>query len=116
VSLRLPWRGLLVLVLDALTLLVLSELLDGFVLDGAGAALGAAAAVGAMEHIGTAQLGAHFSAMAKLLRPEGRMLNHTITRTHSAQRNRPGPFIDRYVFPDGRFRPAAAPVPAPVRA
>jgi len=64
----------------------------------------AVASVGAMEHIGTAQLGAHFSAMAGLLRPEGRMLNHTITRTHSAQRNRPGPFIDRYVFPDGELQ------------
>ena len=48
-NLRLLWRGLLVLVLDAITLLVLSELLSGFVLDGAGAALGAAAAVGLLN-------------------------------------------------------------------
>ena len=48
-NLRLLWRGLLVLVLDALTLLVLSELLSGFVLDGAGAALGAAVAVGLLN-------------------------------------------------------------------
>jgi uncharacterized membrane protein YvlD (DUF360 family) len=47
--LRLLWRGLLVLLLDALVLLVLSELLSGFVLDGAGAALGAAAAIGMLN-------------------------------------------------------------------
>jgi uncharacterized membrane protein YvlD (DUF360 family) len=44
-SLRIVWRGALVLLLDALTLLLLSELLAGFVLDGAPAALGAAAAI-----------------------------------------------------------------------
>ena len=42
-------RGALVLLLDALTLLLLSELLSGFVLDGAGAALGAAALIGALN-------------------------------------------------------------------
>ncbi len=42
-------RGLLVLLLDAAILLLLSELLDGFVLDGAAAALGAAAAVGLLN-------------------------------------------------------------------
>ena len=72
----------------------------------------AVASVGAMEHIGTAQLGAHFSAVTRLLRPEGRMLNHAITRTHSAQRNRPGPFIDRYVFPDGELQAPGAVVAA----
>lgn len=46
---RLVWRGLLVLLLDALVLLLLSELLSGFVLDGAGSALGAAAAIGALN-------------------------------------------------------------------
>ena len=39
-------RGLLVLLLDAVILLLLSEILDGFVLDGPGAALGAAALIG----------------------------------------------------------------------
>ena len=34
-SLRIVWRGILVLLLDAVTLLLLSHLLDGFVLDGA---------------------------------------------------------------------------------
>lgn len=64
----------------------------------------AISSIGAMEHIGTAQLGSHFRAMAGRLRPEGRMLNHAITRTHSKHKNRPGPFIDRYVFPDGELQ------------
>ena len=42
-------RGVLVLLLDALTLLLLSHLLDGFVLDGAGSALGAAALIGLLN-------------------------------------------------------------------
>jgi uncharacterized membrane protein YvlD (DUF360 family) len=42
-------RGLLVLLLDAAILLLLSELLDGFVLDGPAAALGAAAAIGLLN-------------------------------------------------------------------
>jgi len=45
-SLRIVWRGLLVLLLDALTLLLLSQVLSGFVLDGAASALGAAALIG----------------------------------------------------------------------
>jgi uncharacterized membrane protein YvlD (DUF360 family) len=44
-SARTIWRGALVLLLDALTLLLLSEVLAGFVLDGAPAALGAAALI-----------------------------------------------------------------------
>jgi uncharacterized membrane protein YvlD (DUF360 family) len=43
------WRGLLVLLLDAGTLLLLSHLLDGFVLDGAADALGAAALIGLLN-------------------------------------------------------------------
>ena len=48
-NLRTVWRALLVLLLDALTLLLLSEALPGFVLDGAPAALGAAALIGALN-------------------------------------------------------------------
>ncbi len=48
-SLRTVRRGLLVLLLDALALLLLSELLPGFVLDGPGAALGAAAVIGLLN-------------------------------------------------------------------
>jgi uncharacterized membrane protein YvlD (DUF360 family) len=48
-SARVVWRGLLVLLLDAVGLLVLSELLGGFTLDGPRAALGAAAAIGVLN-------------------------------------------------------------------
>jgi uncharacterized membrane protein YvlD (DUF360 family) len=46
---RTIWRGLLVLLLDALTLLLLSEVMPGFVLDGAPAALSAAALIGLLN-------------------------------------------------------------------
>jgi len=64
----------------------------------------AISSVGVMEHIGSAELGAHFQAMTGSLRDEGRMLNHTITRSSNRQRQRTGPFIDRYVFPDGELQ------------
>ncbi len=48
-SLRAIRRGLLVLLLDALTLLLLSEVLSGFVLDGAATALAAAAMIGLLN-------------------------------------------------------------------
>jgi cyclopropane-fatty-acyl-phospholipid synthase len=64
----------------------------------------AISSVGAMEHIGSSELGSHFQTMAARLRAEGRMLNHTITRSSNRQRHRTGPFIDRYVFPDGELQ------------
>jgi len=64
----------------------------------------AVSSVGAMEHVGSTELGSHFQAMAARLRPEGRMLNHTITRCSNRERQRTGPFIDRYVFPDGELQ------------
>ena len=64
----------------------------------------AISSVGAMEHIGSSELGSHFQAMAAGLRAEGRMLNHTITRSSNRQRHRTGPFVDRYVFPDGELQ------------
>jgi uncharacterized membrane protein YvlD (DUF360 family) len=48
-SLRALWRGLLVLLLDAVTLLLLSQVLSGFVLDGAATALAAAAMIGLLN-------------------------------------------------------------------
>jgi len=64
----------------------------------------AISSVGAMEHIGSAELGSHFAFMAARLRVRGRMLNHTITRASNHERQRTGPFIDRYVFPDGELQ------------
>jgi cyclopropane-fatty-acyl-phospholipid synthase len=64
----------------------------------------AISSVGTMEHIGSAELGDHFEELAGKLRPAGRILNHTITRPSNRERNRPGPFIDRYIFPDGELQ------------
>jgi uncharacterized membrane protein YvlD (DUF360 family) len=48
-TLRVVWRGFLVLMLDALTLLLLAQVLAGFVLDSAATAVGAAAAIGLLN-------------------------------------------------------------------
>ncbi|MGO8904472.1 MAG: class I SAM-dependent methyltransferase [Solirubrobacteraceae bacterium] len=72
--------------------------------DVAATGFDAISSVGAMEHIGSSELGSHFQAMAARLRPGGRMLNHTITRSSNRERQRTGPFIDRYVFPDGELQ------------
>jgi cyclopropane-fatty-acyl-phospholipid synthase len=62
----------------------------------------AISSIGLTEHIGVKNYPAYFSWINEHLRPQGRLLNHCITRRH----NRPqhtGAFIDRYVFPDGEL-------------
>ena len=64
----------------------------------------AVSSIGLTEHIGKAQLPAYFAFLYGKLRPEGRILNHCITRTVSSEPNsRPDGFIFRYVFPDGEL-------------
>ncbi|MEP7161010.1 MAG: cyclopropane-fatty-acyl-phospholipid synthase family protein [Dermatophilaceae bacterium] len=68
----------------------------------------AIASIGMAEHVGLSQIGEYAAHLYTLLAPEGRLLNHAISR-------RPGPpgdpkgdktsFIDRYVFPDGELHP-----------
>ena len=64
----------------------------------------AVSSIGLTEHIGKAQLPGYFSFLLGKLRPEGRLLNHCITRPDNR-----GParvtdgFIYRYVFPDGEL-------------
>jgi cyclopropane-fatty-acyl-phospholipid synthase len=73
----------------------------------------AISSIGMAEHVGAAVLPAYAAGLFALLRPEGRLLNHAISR-------RPGPrpgfsrtsFIDRYVFPDGELLPIAMTVEA----
>jgi cyclopropane-fatty-acyl-phospholipid synthase len=73
----------------------------------------AIASIGMAEHVGADMLGPYTAALYSLLRDEGRLLNHAISR-------RPGPaptfsktsFIDRYVFPDGELQPLATMVEA----
>jgi cyclopropane-fatty-acyl-phospholipid synthase len=62
----------------------------------------AISSIGLTEHIGVGQYPAYFGFLRDHLRPEGRLLNHCITRPHN-RRQETGAFIDRYVFPDGEL-------------
>jgi cyclopropane-fatty-acyl-phospholipid synthase len=62
----------------------------------------AVSSIGLTEHIGVRHYPAYFSVLRDRLRPEGRLLNHCITRPHNKIQDT-GPFIDRYVFPDGEL-------------
>ncbi len=62
----------------------------------------AVSSIGLTEHIGVRNYPAYFAALRDRLRPEGRLLNHCITRPHN-RRQATGAFIDRYVFPDGEL-------------
>jgi cyclopropane-fatty-acyl-phospholipid synthase len=62
----------------------------------------AVSSIGLTEHIGVDNYPAYFGFLRDKLKPQGRLLNHCITRPD----NRPtqtGAFIDRYVFPDGEL-------------
>lgn len=62
----------------------------------------AVSSIGLTEHIGVRNYPSYFGFLRDKLRPEGRLLNHCITRSHN--KNQPtGAFIDRYVFPDGEL-------------
>lgn len=63
----------------------------------------AISSIGLTEHIGIANYPAYFSWIRDRLRPQGRLLNHCITRHDNPSRQRTGAFIDRYVFPDGEL-------------
>lgn len=62
----------------------------------------AVSSIGLTEHIGVANYPAYFTFLHDALRPQGRLLNHCITRPHNHRENT-GAFIDRYVFPDGEL-------------
>ncbi|MCW2669927.1 MAG: Cyclopropane-fatty-acyl-phospholipid synthase [Frankiales bacterium] len=64
----------------------------------------AISSIGLTEHIGIGQLSSYASFLAGKLVPQGRLLNHCITRNddHSAPIAKRG-FIPRYVFPDGEL-------------
>jgi len=64
----------------------------------------AISSIGLTEHIGARNLDGYASFLAGRLRPEGRLLNHCITRpTAAAPARHTGGFINRYVFPDGEL-------------
>ena len=62
----------------------------------------AVSSIGLTEHIGVKQYPAYFGFLREHLRPQGRLLNHCITR-HDNRPTETGAFIDRYVFPDGEL-------------
>lgn len=66
----------------------------------------AIASIGMAEHVGTTMLPTYAGALFTLLRPEGRLLNHAISR-HPLVAPQPDntSFISRYVFPDGELEP-----------
>lgn len=69
----------------------------------------AIASIGMAEHVGAAMLPTYAGSMFRLLRPEGRLLNHAISR-HPLVPPHPDntSFISRYVFPDGELEPVSA--------
>jgi cyclopropane-fatty-acyl-phospholipid synthase len=64
----------------------------------------AVSSIGLTEHIGKGQLPDYFAFLLGKLRPQGRLLNHCITRPDNhAPARVTGGFIYRYVFPDGEL-------------
>ena len=62
----------------------------------------AVSSIGLTEHIGVRNYPSYFGFLRDRMRPQGRLLNHCITRPHN-QHQETGAFIDRYVFPDGEL-------------
>ncbi len=67
----------------------------------------AVSSIGLTEHIGVKNVPSYFSFLASKLRPQGRMLNHCITRPRTTDHATTDGFIDRYVFPDGELTSVA---------
>jgi cyclopropane-fatty-acyl-phospholipid synthase len=72
----------------------------------------AISSIGMFEHVGLSELDRYFERCHALLRPEGRLVNHGISRPHHAGKmhhHRWAPsfmgrsFTERYVFPDGEL-------------
>ena len=60
------------------------------------------ASVGMFEHVGSSKSAEYFGTMRRLVRPEGRLLNHAISSVGGSSIG-PRSFIGRYVFPDGEL-------------
>jgi cyclopropane-fatty-acyl-phospholipid synthase len=72
----------------------------------------AIASIGMAEHVGRANLTTYAAALHRLLRPEGRLLNHAISRRPGPTPSPRGSFLWRYVFPDGDLQPVSTQVTA----
>ena len=62
----------------------------------------AAVSIGMAEHVGESRLDLYARELAQAVRPGGYVVNHAIAQLPAI--NRPiGPFVERYVFPDGEL-------------
>jgi len=59
----------------------------------------AVASIGMVEHVGASQIDVYARQVARLVKPDGRILNHGIARLRHTDPEA-GPFSERYVFPD----------------
>lgn len=62
----------------------------------------AISSIGMFEHVGSARMIRYFETLRGLLSPEGRLLNHAISKPGGSVLGRRS-FIGRYVFPDGEL-------------
>ena len=61
------------------------------------------ASVGMYEHVGRRRLESYFRALARLLEPDGLLLNHGIARPQDMHDDGSTVFLHRYVFPGGEL-------------
>ncbi len=71
----------------------------------------AISSIGMFEHVGTSRMQQYFETLRRLLRPEGRLSNHAISKPGGTTLGR-RTFIGSYVFPDGELLDVAAVVGA----
>ena len=65
----------------------------------------AVVSIGMVEHVGVAQIDEYASVIARVVKPDGAVLNHGIVRVPAQKGgfHRGGEFSQRYVFPDGEL-------------
>jgi cyclopropane-fatty-acyl-phospholipid synthase len=80
----------------------LAEVRHGDYREVAESGFDAVSSIGLTEHVGVRNYAPYFGFLRDRLRPQGRLLNHCITRPHN-RHQATGAFIDRYVFPDGEL-------------
>ncbi|PWI06171.1 SAM-dependent methyltransferase [Streptomyces sp. NWU339] len=72
----------------------------------------AISSIGMAEHVGAQRYLEYATALHRLLKPGGRLLNHQIARRPQRDESayRLNPFMDAYVFPDGELAPVGTTV------
>jgi cyclopropane-fatty-acyl-phospholipid synthase len=66
-----------------------------------GESFDAISSIGMVEHVGEANIDVYAAGLARLLKPNGMLLNHGIAQLQHGDDNDAGPVSERYVFPDG---------------